>query len=160
MPKRRAAGLVMYRVRVGVVEVLLAHPGGPLFAKKDHGHWTIPKGEHDDDEDALAAARREFHEETGVTAREPFIPLCEIAQKGGKIVRAWAFQGDCDPAMIVSNTFDMEWPPRSGRMQVFPEVDRCAFFTLKEAEARIKDRQVPLLHALRDYLDAEGAADR
>lgn len=155
MPKRRAAGLLMYRMRSGVLEVLLAHPGGPLFASKDKGHWTIPKGEYDDDEDALAAACREFQEETGWTARGPFIPLGEITQKGGKVVSAWAFEGDGDPATVVSNTFEMEWPPRSGRTQAFPEVDRCAYFTMKDAEMRIKERQIPLLHALRDHLLAQ-----
>lgn len=141
----------MYRVqgeRRATIEVLLAHPGGPLFAKKDDGHWTVPKGEYADDEDALEAARREFNEETGLTSSPPFIDLGEIKQKGGKLVRAWAFEGDCDPATIVSNTFEMEWPPKSGKRQSFPEVDRCAFFTLAQARDKIKPSQVPLLDAL------------
>jgi predicted NUDIX family NTP pyrophosphohydrolase len=148
MSKRRSAGLLMYRICDGALEVLLAHPGGPLFAKKDDGHWTIPKGEHDDDEDALAAAQREFAEETGIQPRGPYLDLGEITQKGGKIVRGWAFAGECDPAAIVSNTFQMEWPPRSGRMQSFPEVDRCDFFTLDQARRKIKEAQAPLLDRL------------
>ena len=160
MARRRAAGLLMYRVRDGVAEVLLAHPGGPLFAKKDDGFWTIPKGEYDDDEDALVAARREFQEETGWAAREPFVPLGEIKQKGGKIVRAWACAGDGDPAALVSNTFEMEWPPHSGRVQSFPEVDRCAFFTFEDAERKIKDRQTPFLRALREHLSKSGPQNR
>lgn len=138
----------MYRIRDGAVEVLLAHPGGPLFAKKDDGCWTLPKGEYGDDEDALQAAQREFQEETGIAPRGPFLPLGEITQKGGKIVIAWAFRGDCDPAQIKSNTFEMQWPPRSGRMQHFPEVDRAVFFTLEQAKSKIKDAQVPLLDTL------------
>lgn len=150
----------MYRMRAGALEVLLAHPGGPLFAGKDKGYWTVPKGEYHDDEDALAAARREFQEETGWIARGPFLPLGEITQKGGKVVCAWAFEGDGEPATSVSNTFEMEWPPRSGRMQTFPEVDRCAFFAINEAETTIKARQVPFLHALRDRLMAQLGNDR
>lgn len=152
MPKRRAAGLLMYRERDGAVEVLLAHPGGPLFANKDEGHWTIPKGEYADDEHPLDAAKREFHEETGWIAREPFIALGEITQKGGKVVRAWACEGDGDVTTIVSNTFEMEWPPKSGKRQVFPEVDRCGYFSLRDAERKIKEAQVPFLHALREHL--------
>ncbi len=150
MPSRRSAGLLMYRVRQGAIEVLLAHPGGPLFAKKDDGHWTIPKGEYGDDEDALAAARREFREETGIEpdSTGTFIGLGEIEQKGGKRVRAWAFEGDCDVSKIISNTFEMEWPPRSGRKQAFPEVDRCAFFSIEDAKRKIKQTQIPLLERL------------
>jgi predicted NUDIX family NTP pyrophosphohydrolase len=149
MSKRRSAGLLMYRICNGALEVLLAHPGGPLFAKKDDGHWTIPKGEYDDDDDALAAAQREFTEETSIQPRGPFIDLGEITQKGGKVVRAWAFAGECDPAAIASNTFKMEWPPRSGRTQSFPEVDRCDFFTLDEANRKIKEAQSPFIERLK-----------
>lgn len=153
MRSRRAAGLLMYRVlRDGAIEVLLAHPGGPLFARKDDGHWTIPKGEHDNNEDALQAAQREFSEETGLRPTPPFLPLGEITQKGGKVVRAWAFAGDCDPMTLVSNTFEMEWPPHSGKMQAFPEVDRCEFFSLKNARRKIKQAQTPLLDALDQQL--------
>jgi predicted NUDIX family NTP pyrophosphohydrolase len=145
----------MYRERSGSIETLLAHPGGPLFARKDDGHWTIPKGEYATDEDALAAARREFTEETSFATpadAAAFIDLGEITQKGGKVVRAWAFAGDCDPARAVSNTFEMEWPPRSGRTQSFPEMDRCAFFTLKLAREKIKPTQIPLLDRLKEHL--------
>jgi predicted NUDIX family NTP pyrophosphohydrolase len=145
----------MYRLREGMLEVLLAHPGGPLFARKDEGHWTIPKGEYDPGEDALTAARREFQEETGLpapAAATAFIDLGAIRQTGGKVVQAWAFRGDCDPATIVSNTFEMEWPPRSGRMQTFPEVDRCAFLGLEHASRKIKPAQVPFLDRLRSAL--------
>ena len=148
----------MYRIRGGV-EVLLAHPGGPLFATKDDGHWTIPKGEYAEGEDALAAAQREFTEETGLVAREPFIRLGEIKQKGGKHVRAWAFAGDCDPTAIVSNTFELEWPPRSGRMQAFPEVDRCVFFRLHDARRKIKATQIPLLDALQAHVEPTGKTE-
>ncbi len=112
---RISAGLLMYRIKDGATEVLLAHPGGPYFVNKDDGAWTIPKGEPNAGEDLLVAARREFAEETGVTPIGPFIPLKPIEQKGGKIVHAWAFRGDCDPTAITSNTFAMEWPPKSGR---------------------------------------------
>ena len=147
----------MYRITRGVLEVLLAHPGGPLFRNKDDGHWTIPKGEYEADEDALAATQREFAEETSVQpphARESFIDLGEITQKGGKIVRAWAFEGDCDAAKLVSNTFEMQWPPKSGRMQSFPEVDRCEFFTIVLAARKIKESQRPLLINLERQVSA------
>ncbi|HVP72475.1 MAG TPA: NUDIX domain-containing protein [Phycisphaerales bacterium] len=150
MASRRSAGLLMYRERDGAIEVLLAHPGGPLFAKKDLEHWTIPKGEYDDDEDPLEAARREFAEETGLTSQPPYIALGEIRQKGGKLVRAWAFKGDCDPSTIVSNTFELEWPPKSGKMQRFPEVDRCEFFSIAQATRKIKESQIPLIEALQN----------
>ncbi len=148
MPSRRSAGLLMYRVCDDVIEVLLAHPGGPYFASKDAGHWSIPKGEYEESEDPLAAAQREFTEETGLIANAPFIELGEIKQKGGKLVRAWAFAGTCDPSSLISNTFELEWPPRSGRMQTFPEVDRSSFFTLDLAREAIKPAQLPLLDAL------------
>ena len=147
----------MYRITRGVLEVLLAHPGGPLFRNKDDGHWTIPKGEYEADEDALAAAQREFAEETSVQpphARESYIDLGEITQKGGTIVRAWAFEGDCDAAKLVSNTFEMQWPPNSGRMQSFPEVDRCEFFTIVLAARKIKESQRPLLINLERQVSA------
>jgi predicted NUDIX family NTP pyrophosphohydrolase len=157
MSQRRSAGLLMYRTTRGVLEALLAHPGGPLFRNKDDGHWTIPKGEYEADEDALAAAQREFAEETSLQppkAREAFLDLGEITQKGGKIVRAWAFEGDCDPSKLVSNTFEMQWPPKSGRMQSFPEVDRCEFFTIALAAHKIKETQRPLLINLKRQVSA------
>lgn len=156
MPTRHSAGLLMFRICNNELEVLLAHPGGPLYQRKDAGHWTIPKGEYEDSEDPLLAAQREFHEETGFLSQGPFIDLGEIVQKGGKHVRAWAFKGDCDPASMVSNTFEIEWPPRSGLAQSFPEVDRCAFFSLPQAEVKIKPAQIPLLHGLVQRLGVLG----
>src|SRR5438309_7738613 len=126
---RRSAGILMYRRCAGGLEVLLAHPGGPFWKNKDAGAWTIPKGEIDEGEDALEAARREFLEETGVEARGEAIALTPVRQRSGKLVIAWALDGDCDPSSIRSNTFSMEWPPKSGRMQEFPEVDRAAWFS-------------------------------
>jgi predicted NUDIX family NTP pyrophosphohydrolase len=117
---RNSAGLLMYRRRQGIVEVFLAHPGGPFWAKKDLGAWSIPKGEFEPDEDSRAAAKREFEEETGFSVTGEFIPLAPIKQPGGKIVHIWAVEGDCDAAAIKSNTFMIEWPPRSGRQQAFP----------------------------------------
>jgi predicted NUDIX family NTP pyrophosphohydrolase len=150
---RLSAGLLMYRIREGVLEVLLAHPGGPLFCKKDEGAWSIPKGEPDGDEDLLLAAQREFEEETGVKPAGPFTPLKPIRQKGGKLVHAWAFAGDCDPATIQSNTFTMEWPPKSGRKAEFPEVDRAEFFDLATARRKIKEAQWPLVEELQRILE-------
>src|SRR6185503_506125 len=144
MPKRskKSAGLLMFRGGASSLEVLLVHPGGPLYAKKDEGIWTIPKGEYQD-EDPLAAAIREFGEETGFEACAPYVPLGDIRQKSGKTVTAWAFRGECDPAALRSNTFEMEWPPKSGRKQRFPEVDRAAWFTLDEARVKILPAQTP-----------------
>ena len=149
-----SAGLLMYRFRAGHLEVLLAHPGGPFFANKDLGAWTIPKGLVDEDEDQLAAARREFEEETGTRPEGDFIPLGEVLQKGGKTVVAWAFEGDLDPAAITSNTFKREWPPRSGRWQSFPEVDRAAFFSIAEAKTKINPAQAQFLGRLETLLSS------
>ncbi|MCX7824605.1 MAG: NUDIX domain-containing protein [Verrucomicrobiae bacterium] len=144
-----SAGLIMYR-RVGDgLQVLLVHPGGPLWRNKDAGAWSIPKGETREGEDLLAAAKREFHEETGITPTEPFIALTPIRQKSGKIVHAWAFEGDCDPARIVSSSFSMVWPPRSGQKMEFPEVDRAEWCSLSVAEKKINPAQVPLLEELK-----------
>jgi len=134
---KKSAGLVMYRIRGGALEVLLVHLGGPFWAKKDAGAWFIPKGEIEPGEDELAAAQREFEEETGFKAAGPFIALGSVKHKGGKIVTAWAFEGDCDPASLKSNTFKMEWPPRSGKQREFPEVDRAAFFTVETAREKM-----------------------
>lgn len=131
------------------MEVLLAHPGGPFWKKKDAGAWTLPKGEFEPGEGALETARREFTEETGLQPQGEFLPLGEVVQKGGKIVRAWAFEGDCNPATLRSNTFSLEWPPRSGKAQDFPEIDRADFFALEEARKKINPAQVPLLDALK-----------
>ena len=145
---RLSAGLLMYRIKDGAVRVLSAHPGGPFFRKKDEGAWSIPKGEPDAGEDLLTAAQREFEEETGVQPQGPFIPLRPIQQKGGKVVHAWAFEGDCDPAAIKSNTFTIEWPPKSGRQAEFPEIDRADFFGLATARKKIKAGQESLIDEL------------
>ena len=138
----------MYRIREGILEVLLIHPGGPFWTRKDAGAWTIPKGEFDDDEDPLMAAKREFVEETGFALGETFVALTPIRQAGGKRVQAWAFEGDGDPACLVSNTFEIEYPPKSGRVQTFPEADKAAWFDLAEARRRINAAQIPLLDEL------------
>lgn len=138
----------MYRRRAGELEFLLVHPGGPFWKAKDAGAWTIPKGEIEEGEDALAAAKREFEEELGFKLEGEFIELMPIKQKSGKRVQAWAFEGDCDTSQIKSNTFTMEWPPRSGKMSEFPEVDRAAFFDLREAKEKINPAQVALLEEL------------
>jgi predicted NUDIX family NTP pyrophosphohydrolase len=138
----------MYRIRDGSIEVLLAHPGGPLFRKKDEGSWSIPKGEPEPNEDLLVTAQREFEEETGIKPTGPFIPLAAIQQKGGKIVHAWAFEGDCDPKAIKSNSFTMEWPPHSGKQMEYPEIDRAEFFDLETAMKKIKFGQEGLIEEL------------
>jgi predicted NUDIX family NTP pyrophosphohydrolase len=145
---RRSAGLMMYRRRSSVLEVFLVHPGGPFFAKKDLGAWTISKGEYLEDEDPLQAAKREFQEETGFTVAESFVDLGSVNQAGGKIVSAWAFEGDCDPCKLISNRCEVEWPPRSARLMEIPEVDRGAWFSVDEARERIKPSQIPLLNRL------------
>ena len=145
---RLSAGLLMYRIKEGRIEVLLAHPGGPFFQKKNDGVWTIPKGEPDAGEDLLAAAQREFEEETGLKPAGPFVPLQPVKQKGGKIVHAWAFEGDCDPLAVHSNTFTMQWPPNSGRQEQFPEIDRAEWFDLAAARKKIKAGQEALLDEL------------
>jgi len=143
---KQSAGLLMYRRREGGIEVFLAHPGGPFWAKKDV--WTIPKGEYEPGETPLDAARREFQEETGFTPRGEFLGLGEIRQPGGKRVVAWAFEGDCDPAELVSNTCLVEWPPRSGRQIEIPEVDRGAWFSIDRARPRIFKGQETFLDRL------------
>lgn len=148
MPKQ-SAGLLMFRWRGSGLEVLLVHPGGPYWRRKDLGAWSIPKGEFSQGEDPLAAAVRELEEETGIQAGGPFIELGYLKQSGGKTVHAWAFEGDCDPSTITSDTFTMEWPPRSGKYQAFPEVDRAEWFALDEAREKI-------LKGQRGFLDKLG----
>jgi predicted NUDIX family NTP pyrophosphohydrolase len=140
--------LLAYRRVGGDLQVLLVHPGGPFFRNKDEGAWSIPKGEVGPDEDPLAAAVREFGEEVGVVPTGPFLPLTPVRQKGGKVVHAWAFEGDCDPGSITPNTFTIEWPPRSGRREEFPEIDRAGFFGVAEARQKINAGQVPLIDEL------------
>jgi predicted NUDIX family NTP pyrophosphohydrolase len=150
-----SAGILMYRFREGVAEVFLVHPGGPFWAKKDAGAWSIPKGIIDADEDPLASARREFEEETGSRVSGDFTQLSSVKLKSGKVLLAWAVEGDCDPSEIKSNTFPMEWPPHSGRQQEFPEVDRAAWFQINEARKKINQGQLPLLEELVSVLKKE-----
>ena len=149
-----SAGILLYRRGdEAEVEVLLGHPGGPLFERKDHGHWSIPKGELDGDADWYAVARREFEEETGHPPPDGDpIELGEIRQKGGKLVEAWAMEGDLDPATSHSNTFPFQWPPRSGQWITIPEIDRVEWFTPDEARRRIKDTQIPFIDRLHEAL--------
>ncbi len=152
MPKR-SAGLLMYRRSDGRVSVLLMHPGGPFWAKKDLGAWSIPKGEFLAGEDPLSVARREFEEETGARPVGEPRPLGEVLQPGGKRVSAWALEGNFDPAALVSNTFELEWPPRSGRKARFPEVDRAAWFSPDEAREKILSGQRPFIDRLARLLE-------
>jgi predicted NUDIX family NTP pyrophosphohydrolase len=153
---RFSAGVLLWRRGPSGLEVLLGHPGGPLWAKKDAGHWTVVKGEVEPGEAPEDVARREFKEETGNDLPGgPMVELGEIKQKSGKVVRAWAVEGDLDPATAASNTFTMEWPPRSGRKAEFPEIDRVEWFDLDEARRRIKDAQSPFIDRLR-AADAAG----
>lgn len=147
-----SAGILLYRRCNPQLEVLLVHPGGPFWRGKDEGAWTIPKGEIDAGEEALQAAVRELKEETGIRVDGPFIALQPIRQKAGKRVTAFACEGDCDAAAIVSNTFSMEWPPRSGRMQEYPEVDRAAWFTVEAAHEKINPAQFALVQELQARL--------
>lgn len=148
-----SAGLLMFRRKDGSLELFLVHPGGPFFRNRDEGSWSIPKGLLEEDEDPLTAARREFTEETRVpTPDEGYLSLGEIQQKSGKLVRAWAFEGDCDPDAIKSNTFDLEWPPRSGKVRVFPEIDRAEFFSPEEARRKLNPAQVTFIERLQKML--------
>lgn len=148
MPRTSAGLLLHRRTGSGAIEVFLVHPGGPFWVRKDDGAWTIPKGEPGEGEDPLAAAVREFAEETGFTVEGPFTELPPVRQKGGKVVTAFAVEGDCDPAALVSSTFPLEWPPRSGRVLQVPEVDRGGWFGLEEARVKLLSGQVPLLDHL------------
>lgn len=150
----------MFRRRVHGVEVLLAHPGGPFWVRRDEAAWTLPKGEIGTDEDPLAAARREFEEETGFPSQPPFHPLGELRQRSGKRITAWAFEGDADPAALVSNRFEVEWPPRSGRMQSFPEVDRVQWFGFGDARRKLIAGQAPFVDALEQWLAGSVQASR
>jgi predicted NUDIX family NTP pyrophosphohydrolase len=149
MPKR-SAGLLMFRRRGSHWQVFLVHPGGPFWKKKDAGAWSIPKGEYEEGEDPLAAAKREFQEETGIKADGDFMALGQTKQSGGKVISAWAFEGDCSPAEVRSNMFSMEWPPKSGHEQAFPEVDRADWFNPNEARRRISKAQAVFLSRLMD----------
>ena len=148
---KKSAGLLMFRRKNAFIEVLLVHPGGPFWSKKDLGSWSLPKGEYED-EDPLQVARREFEEETGYPVTGNFLPLTPLRQSSGKIVSAWAVEGNCDAAGIKSNTFLLEWPPRSGRQQEFPEVDRAEWFSLSLAREKILKGQAGFLDQLEQLL--------
>jgi predicted NUDIX family NTP pyrophosphohydrolase len=155
MAKPTSAGLLLYRVRDGRPEVLIGHMGGPFWAKKDEGAWSVFKGEYDDAEEPLAAARREFEEETGRPPPDgPVVDLGEVRQSSGKRVTAWAIEGDFDPSTLQSNTFTVEWPPRSGRQAEFPEVDRVEWFDLETARAKLVKAQAAFIDALARELGA------
>lgn len=147
MPKK-SAGILLYRIKDQVLQVFLVHPGGPLHAKRDIGAWSVPKGEFTDEEDALVAAKREFKEETGMDITGEFQELSPIRQKSGKLVYAWAVEGNLDEKQLVSNLFSMEWPPRSGRYESFPEVDRGEWFTVEMAKLKVIEAQAALVDEL------------
>jgi predicted NUDIX family NTP pyrophosphohydrolase len=147
-----SAGLVLYRRSTGELEVFLAHPGGPFWKNKDQGAWSIPKGLIEESEDPLTAARREFQEETGIAPSGPFLPLGSVLQKSGKRIHAWAWEGNADPAKVVSNTARLEVPRRSGRWLEFPEVDRCEWFPAAVAREKINPAQAELIDRLADFL--------
>ena len=152
MAKEISAGILPYRFESGVLEVFLVHPGGPFWSKKDIGAWSIPKGEFGEDEDPLAAAKREFEEETGKTIEGDFTPLQTIAQKSGKQVFAWAVEGDINAETVFSNTFKMEWPYKSGKYQTFPEVDKAAWFSVTEAKEKINPAQAAFINELEQMM--------
>jgi predicted NUDIX family NTP pyrophosphohydrolase len=151
MPKK-SAGILLYRIREGKVEVLLAHPGGPLWIKKDDGYWSIPKGEFTDDEEPLEAAKREFYEETGASVSGEFIPLKPITQKSGKLVYGFAIEGEFDVSRSMSNTFKMEWPPYSGKVEEYPEIDRAEWFDLERAKEKLTEAQHSFIDELIETL--------
>jgi predicted NUDIX family NTP pyrophosphohydrolase len=158
MPKREriSAGLLLFRRCYEMLEVFLAHPGGPFWTNKDAGAWTIPKGELSEGEEPLAAACREFLEETGIEPRGPFLPLGEVRQKAGKLVHAWAWEGDADPSAVKSNVMKLQWPPGTGRWISVPEIDRCAWFNTATANEKINAAQVEFLKRLELHLQTEG----
>jgi predicted NUDIX family NTP pyrophosphohydrolase len=155
MPKK-SAGLLVYRRTPRTLEVLLVHPGGPFWARKDDGAWSVPKGEYEDGEDPVAVARREFAEEVGAALDGALVDLGDVKQAGGKVVRAFAVEGDFDVSRLQSNTFEMEWPPRSGRRQSFPEVDRAEWFALEDARRKILAGQRPFIERLLAKLGQSG----
>jgi predicted NUDIX family NTP pyrophosphohydrolase len=154
---KKSAGIVLYRHRRGILEIFLVHPGGPYWANKDRGAWSIPKGEYQDGEQPLQAAQREFLEETGVAISGPFLPLAPVRQASGKVITAWAIEGDLDPTKLRSNHFVMQWPPKSGVMQSFPEVDRGAWLSVPECQAKLLAGQRPLLEQLVELVTVDAA---
>jgi predicted NUDIX family NTP pyrophosphohydrolase len=158
---KRSAGILMYRRSSRGIELLLAHPGGPFWARKDRGAWSIPKGEYDDSEDALIAAKREFTEELGsALPARPFLDLGAIKQPSRKVITAFAVEGDFDPATLVSNHFELEWPPKSGRKQSFAEIDSAQWFSPSEAREKIQPGQVEFIDRLLEYLGHSGGRQR
>jgi predicted NUDIX family NTP pyrophosphohydrolase len=157
-PSKASAGLLLYRRSAGRLELFLAHPGGPFWKGRDNGAWTIPKGVPEPGEDMLAAACREFEEETGVRPTGPFVPLGVVRQKAGKLVHAWAWEGDADPTRVTSNTMKTEWPRGSGRWLTFPEVDRCGWFTPAVAREKLNPAQAELIERLEQALTPPGSA--
>jgi predicted NUDIX family NTP pyrophosphohydrolase len=150
---KRSAGILLYRLSGGAPEVLLVHPGGPFWARRDAGAWSVPKGEYEDGDDPLASALREFEEETGAALETgELLELGDVKQKSGKVVRAWAAEGDLDPDAVHSNTFTMEWPPRSGRTAEFPEIDRAGWFGIDEAREKLNPAQAEFLDRLLELL--------
>ena len=146
---KTSAGILLYRFNDKKLEIFLVHPGGPFWKNKNEGAWSVPKGEFAEDEDPLKAARREFEEETGIAASGNFIPLTPVKLKSGKLVKVWALEKDIDPAAIKSNTFSLEWPPKSGKTIEVPEVDKAGWFTIQEAKKKINAGQMPLLEELK-----------
>lgn len=155
MAHKKTAGLLLYRIRDSALEVFLVHPGGPFWAKKDDGAWSIPKGEFTEDEAPLSAAKREFQEETGFSVEGNFMALKPLKQRSGKLVYAWALESDCDAAAVKSNLFSMEWPPRSGKRQEYPEVDRGGWFALEVAKRKIMPGQIGLLDELQQMVNSQ-----
>ena len=153
MAKKNSAGILLHRLRGSRIEVFLVHPGGPFWAKKDAGAWSIPKGEFEAGQDPLEAAKREFKEETGFAVEGNFIALTPVKQPGGKVVYAWAVMGDCEAESIKSNTFSLEWPPRSGKRKEFPEVDRAGWFTPEVAREKISKGQLNFLEELKRKIE-------
>jgi predicted NUDIX family NTP pyrophosphohydrolase len=153
MAKKNSAGILLHRLRGSGIEVFLAHPGGPFWATKDAGAWSIPKGQFEAGEDPLEAAKREFKEETGFAVEGNFIELTPVKQPGGKVVYAWAVMGDCEAESIKSNTFSLEWPPRSGKRKEFPEVDRAGWFTPEVAREKILKGQLNFLEELKRKIE-------
>jgi len=156
MATKRSAGIVLYRVRDGDLEVFLVHPGGPYWSNQDDGAWSIPKGEFEEGDDPLAAARREFREETGFEVSGPFHALSPLKQPSGKVIHAWAVEGEINPARVASNTFSMEWPPHSGKQQDFPEVDKAAWFSLAIAQKKLVPGQRGFLDQLQQIMKDSG----
>jgi predicted NUDIX family NTP pyrophosphohydrolase len=156
MARKKTAGLLLYRIRSSALEVFLVHPGGPFWARKDEGAWSIPKGEFDEDEEPLNAAKREFKEETGFSMDGNFIGLASLKQRSGKLIYAWALEGDCDAEAIKSNLFSIEWPPRSGRRREYPEVDRAGWFALELAKRKIVPGQIGFLEELQQMMNKPG----